>query len=91
MAIARRLLLASMACTIVWRLQADTSQEATEIKDILIRLSGRQMKRDRPHTAPALLAGLGVLLAMLALLEHHDLGDLKHSAARIGCSVAGFV
>jgi len=82
-AIARRLLVAAMACVVVWRLQADDSPEAIELKDTLIRLSGRQTKRKRPHTAPALLAGLWVLLSMLALLEHCDLDHLKALATRI--------
>jgi hypothetical protein len=82
-AIARRLLVASMACVIVWQLQADSSPEAMELKTVLVRLSGRQTKRTRPHTAPALLAGLWVLLSMLALLEHYDLHQLKRLAAKI--------
>jgi hypothetical protein len=82
-AIARRLLVAAMACVAVWHLQADDSPEATELKGVLIRLSGRQTKRKRPHTAPALLAGLWVLLSMLALLEHCDLDHVKALAARI--------
>jgi DDE family transposase len=82
-AIARRLLVASMACVVVWQLQADDTPQATQLKTILIRLSGRQMKRTRPHTAPALLAGLWVMLSMLALLEHYDLDDLKRHADRI--------
>jgi hypothetical protein len=82
-AIARRLLVASMACLVVWQLQADDSPEANELRDTLIRLSGRQTKRKRPHTAPALLAGLWVLVSMLALLKHCDLDRLKMLAARI--------
>lgn len=82
-AIARRLLIAAMACVVVWQLQADNSPEASELKDILIRLSGRQMKRSRPHTAPALLAGLWVLLSMLELIRHYDLRKIKRLAARI--------
>lgn len=76
-AILRRLLVAAMACVVVWHLQGDTSPAATELKNVLVRLSGRQTKRQRPHTAPALLAGLGILLSMLALLEHYDLRDLQ--------------
>lgn len=76
-AIFRRLLVATMACMTVWHLQSDTSPAATQLKDILVRLSGRQTKRRRPHTAPALLAGLWVLLAMTEYLENHDLDDLK--------------
>jgi hypothetical protein len=82
-AIARRLLVASMACVVVWQLQEDDAPQAVELKGVLIRLSGRQMKRKRPHTAPALLAGLWVMLSMLALLEHYDLDDLRRLAARI--------
>jgi len=82
-AIARRLLIASMACVVVWQLQADDTPQATELKAILIRLSGRQMKRTSPHTAPALLAGLWVMLSMLTLLEHYDLDDLRRLADTI--------
>lgn len=79
-AIARRLLIASMACVTVWKLQADESPQATELKDVLIRLSGRQMKWGKPHTAPALLAGLWVLLSMLELLQQVDLKYLVQLA-----------
>lgn len=82
-AVARRLLVATMACVTVWHLQSDASAEARELKSILVRLSGRQTKRSRPHTAPALLAGLWVLLSMLALLEHCDLDRLKALAAQL--------
>jgi hypothetical protein len=82
-AVARRLLVAAMACVTVWHLQADESPEALELKSILVRLSGRQTKRKRPHTAPALLAGLWVLLSMLALLEHCDLDRLKTLATKL--------
>lgn len=83
LAIARRLLIASMACVVVWQLQADTSSQATELKNILVRLSGRQMKWKRPHTAPALLAGLWVLASMLSLLDHYNLRDLQQLASTI--------
>lgn len=82
-AIARRLLIAAMACVVVWQLQADESPKATELKDLLVRLSGRQTKRSRPHTAPALLAGLWVLLSFLELLEHYSLHELKRLAKLI--------
>jgi len=82
-AVARRVLVAAMACVTVWHLQAEESAEALELKSLLVRLSGRQTKRSRPHTAPALLAGLWVLLSMLALLEHCDLDRLKTLAAQI--------
>jgi len=75
-ALARRLLVAAMACVVVWGLQRSETAEAKTTKELLIRLSGRQMKRTRPYTAPALLAGLFVLLAALELLNQYD-GDLN--------------
>ncbi len=83
MAIARRLLIAAMACVVAWKLQADESPLAMELKTILVQLSGRQTKRTAPHTAPALLAGLWVLLSTLALLEHLDLNRLQELANAI--------
>jgi len=82
-AIARRLLVAAMACVVVWQLQADESPEAEELKGVLVRLSGRQMKRPRTYTTPALLAGLWVMLSMLALLEVVDLERLQVLAGLI--------
>ena len=77
---ARRLLVASMAAVVVWHLARSTHPQAPELRSVLVRLSGRQMKRgpDAPgFTEPALLAGLGVLLPMLALLEHHSVAELR--------------
>lgn len=76
-AIARRLLVVSMAAVTVWKLLADESAPAKELKTVLVRLSGRQMKRSHPFTAPALLAGLWSLLSMLDTLEHYDVSALK--------------
>lgn len=75
-AIARRLLVAAMACVVVWQLERDTSNEGEATKKMLIRLSGRSMKRGRPYTAPALLAGYMSLLAISDLIEHTD-GDMR--------------
>lgn len=75
-AIARRLLVAAMACVVVWQLQRRADPEAQEMKRLLVRLSGRAMKRTRPITDPALLAGLYVLLAILDLLDHEEI-DLQ--------------
>ncbi len=89
-AIARRLLVASMACITVWHLLDDPSPAATMLKTTLIRFSGRQTKRNRPHTAPALLAGLWSMLTVLSYLEHHDLDDLKQLVADAGLSFLVF-
>jgi len=82
-ALARRLAIASMAAVVVWRLARDAGPEAAEFRGVLVRLSGRQMKRtkqSRGFTEPALLAGLGVLLPMLVLLETHTPRQLRRLA-----------
>jgi hypothetical protein len=73
---------------VVWKLARDDSPEAEEFRGVLVRLSGRQMKRGRApdgtprrtFTEPALMAGLGVLLAALHLLERHGADDLRRMA-----------
>lgn len=81
-AIARRILIASMACVVVWSLQQDDSEEAEATKKILVRLSGRQMKHGCVSTAPALLAGYMVLLSIHDLLTETDIdiGQLERMA-----------
>lgn len=81
-AIVRRLLVAAMACVVAWQLESESSPESMKFKDALVRLSGRQMKRKKRHTTPALLAGLWVLVSMLALLEHTNLNELRDFAVR---------
>lgn len=76
-AIAKRLVVAAMACALVWRLERHPSAEAGTLREVLVRLSGRQVKRGRPATAPALLAGLWVLLSMLNALEEHSVEELR--------------
>jgi len=71
-AITRRLLVAAMACVVVWQLERDDSPEADQAKTILMRLSGRSTKSNRPYTAPGLLAGYMALLSITDLLENTD-------------------
>lgn len=83
LALAKRLLVVSAACVLVWQLQRDGSPSAVELRTVLVRLSGRQMKRGHLSTIPALLEGLWVLLAMQDLLEHYDLTKLKGLAQKL--------
>lgn len=76
-AIARRLLIASMACLTVWSLRREPGPGAAEVRRLLVRLSGRQMKWGVESTAPALLAGLEKLLAMLDVLEEYTPAQLR--------------
>lgn len=81
-AIARRLLVASMACVVVWDLTRSTAPAASEARLLLVRLSGRLMKRGVEFTQPALLAGMWVLLAMLETLEEYSHEELRQLAAQ---------
>jgi hypothetical protein len=76
-AIAKRLVVATMACALVWRLERHTAPEAADLRQVLVRLSGRQMRWGREATTPALLDGLWVLLAMLEVLEEHSVEELR--------------
>jgi hypothetical protein len=80
LAIAKRLLVAGMACVVVWELDRAEGAAAAALRSVLVRLSGRQMHRGKSYTQPALLAGLWVLLSMLDLLEHYDLQELRRLA-----------
>lgn len=84
--LARRLTVAAMAGVVVWQLARDERPESQEMRRVLVRLSGRLMKRGkgrRDFTEPALLAGLGVLLSMLHLLERYSLDELKGLAHQV--------
>jgi hypothetical protein len=78
-AIGKRLLVAAMACVVVWRVQRATDPETVALRDLLVRLSGRQVRRGHA-TAPAILSGFWVFLSSIELLEHYDLNDLKQMA-----------
>lgn len=85
LAMAKRLLVASMACATVWAVAADTSPEGEALQAFLIKLSGRQMRRKKPVTYPALLAGLWVFLSMQEVWQSYsaeELEDLKVTARR---------
>jgi len=79
-AIAARLLVASMACVTVWRLARSSHPQAGNARQLLVRLSGRQMKRSQPWTMPALLAGMWNLLAMTEVLQHYSPTELQELA-----------
>ena len=82
-ALLKRLLIASMACVLVWQLARDPSPPARAAATLLVRLSGRQTTRQKPITAPALLAGLWSLLGVLNALEDHSIEELRAAAELI--------
>jgi hypothetical protein len=76
-AIARRLLVASMACVWVWRISHAKGAEAGELRRVLIRLSGRQMKWKKEYTHTALCAGLWTLLSMQDMLDNYGIDKIR--------------
>lgn len=79
----RRLCVAVMACLTVWHLQRDESADAGRLRQVLVRLSGRQMKHGVESTAPALLAGVEKLLALEDLLHTEDLQEILALARKV--------
>jgi hypothetical protein len=51
-AIAKHLLVASMACVTVWAIAADNNKEAAELRAFLVKLSGGQMRHKKKFTNP---------------------------------------
>ncbi len=65
----RKLLVALAALTEVWALERRTDESSESFKTLLMALSGRQTKKNRPVTTTALLAGLWVLQQSAAWLS----------------------
>jgi hypothetical protein len=82
LAIFKRLLIASQACVLTWRVMYAKGALAEQTQHFLVRLSGRQTKRTKPVTAPAVLAGLYLLFATLELLQHYSIDELKAYAVQ---------
>ncbi len=75
--ILRRLLISSMACVPTWRVQRGTDEQNVRIRAFLTRISGRQQKRGKLESAPAILAGLSILLNTLQLLSEYSPDELN--------------
>ncbi|RYD78646.1 MAG: hypothetical protein EOP84_14000 [Verrucomicrobiaceae bacterium] len=82
-AFARRLLVASMACVLVWNLARDPSEEARQLRQTLANWSGRKLKHGQEFTETALLEGVFLLLASLKILHSHSLEELQAWAASL--------
>jgi DDE family transposase len=82
-ALLKRLLVASMACVLAWRLGMSEAPLAAEARELVMRLSGRQREAGKEYTMEGLLAGIWVLLALEAVLD-------QMPASRL-CKFARFV
>lgn len=76
----KRLLVASMACVLAWRLGHSQAPQAEEARRLVMGLSGRQMEYGKKYTEAGLLAGMWVLLAMREILEAMPASRLKELA-----------
>jgi hypothetical protein len=79
-AVLKRLLVASMACVLAWRLAYSQAPQAEEARRVVMGLSGRQVEHGKRYTAEGLLAGVWVLLAMAEMLEDMPAGRLRDIA-----------
>lgn len=66
-----KLMLALQACVSIWALERQHDAESEAFKQLLMQLSGRQTKRNRPVTTSALLAGLWALQCAVGPLARH--------------------
>jgi len=65
------------------KLQQQESQEASQLRRLLVRLSGRLMKHKVESTAPALLAVLEKLLAWEDVLSEYDAQEILALARKL--------
>jgi hypothetical protein len=77
----KRLLVASMACVLSWRLACSQAPQAEEARRLVMRLSGRQVQYGKKYTPAGLLAGMWVLLAMTEVFEQLPASRWKETAA----------
>jgi hypothetical protein len=80
-ALLKRLLVASMACVLAWRLGNSQAPQAAEARRVVMRLSGRQVEYGKEYTLEGLLAGVWVLMAVAALLEWLPTKQIQDLAA----------
>lgn len=78
LAIAKRVLVASMACVAVWAIAASDDPEVIDLRLLLVKLSGRQVRTKAGFTYPALLDGMWALLAMLYIMQNYSPEELNH-------------
>ncbi len=79
-ALTRRRRVASLACVLAWRVSRPPGPAGAALRDLLVRWSGRLVKRRQRWTLPALLAGLWVLLARVAVSEAYTPPQLRAAA-----------
>src|SRR5262249_45239276 len=79
--ILKRLLVASMACVLAWRLGHSRAAQAEEARRVVMRLSGRQVEHGKALPGEGLVAGRWARRARGALLEHTPARKVQKIAA----------
>jgi hypothetical protein len=73
-------MIVAQVCVIVWALAQSKERQAEQIREFLIQISGRQMKRGVTYTTPALLSGMWQFLCLIDVLERHTTAELQELA-----------
>jgi len=76
LAIFKRLLIVSNSSMFVWKIANDKSNNARRIREILMKLSGKQVQRGIEWTYPALLSGLESYLTTIELLTRFSVNEI---------------
>ncbi len=76
LAILKRLRLAAMALSLVYRLAQPQGEQAAASRQRLIKLNGRLMRHQVEYTVPPLLAGLYALLQLRYAMEQWTKAEL---------------
>lgn len=79
-AFAKRLLIVAQVCVLVWALAESKDKQAEPIRKLLVRMSGRLMKRGVEFTTSAMLAGMWQFLTMIDVLESYTTAELEEIA-----------
>jgi hypothetical protein len=61
----------------VWAIAAAKGKDAEDLRTLLLKLSGRQIKKKQPPTYPALLHGLWTLLSLLEIMDTYSPAQLN--------------
>lgn len=88
-AIFRKLLVVSYASLLVWQIENSNGQDADELKEFLVRLSGRRLEYGKKSTLPSLLSGLWIFLQMMETLNNYDKNELLDMKSKLN-TLTGF-
>jgi len=68
---------------LVWKLADTKDSKAKEFKELLVKLSGRQLDKGKEYTYPSLLAGFWVFLSMVEFFNHYDYDTLIEAKSQL--------